>query len=76
MFGEPLHDVLLAERITVPIIGKADDVLTLNHFSVVHVQDRVTFESRTQTYDSSADVSDLIKRRHFAERGAKMVRRG
>ena len=31
MFGKTKHDVLLTERITVPVIGKADDVLTLNH---------------------------------------------
>ena len=29
--GEPKHDVFFTERIAVPVVAKADDVLTLNH---------------------------------------------
>jgi hypothetical protein len=31
VFGQAKHDVLLAERIAIPIVAKTDDVVTLNH---------------------------------------------
>ena len=31
VFREPEHDVFLAERIAVPVVTEANDVLTLNH---------------------------------------------
>src|SRR5262249_40571339 len=31
VFRKPKHDMLLAERIAVPIVGKADDVPAVNH---------------------------------------------
>ena len=31
VFGQAKHDVLLAERVAIPIVAETDDVVTLNH---------------------------------------------